>query len=195
MEKVEKVYYKRLCGRLGVGRPFWWYALRRNGKFIRKFSEKNLVADPSNLGAEWVPNCLATARMYNGKSRYSTFSFLAGSLQAEGCRDSLEALKGSNILVDIIRGRDRRRNRAKSWFWQKPKQNQDPINTTSSRSGANEEKQSQQQQRETLQQVLERNGNRGEVEECGGRVSLAYEDPAGYAKALMELVTTPVSPT
>ena len=171
MQKVKKTY-KRLCGILG--RLFWWYALRRNGKFIQKFSEKNLVASPDNLGEDWTPNCVATARMYNGKSRYSTFSFLAGSLQAEGCRDSLEALKGSDVLVDIIQGRDKRRNRAKSWFWQKPKKNKETGETD----------RQQEQQRETLQDVLKRNGNRGNTLECGGRISLAYEDAPGYAQAL-----------
>jgi hypothetical protein len=177
MQKVEKSY-RRLCGILG--RLFWWYALRRNGKFIQKFSEKNLVASPDNLGEDWTPNCVATARMYNGKSRFSTFSFLAGSLQAEGCRDSLEALKGSDILVDVIQGRDKRRNQAKSWFWQKPKKNQETAETD----------RQQEQKRETLQDVLKRNGNRGNTLECGGRISLAYEDAPGYAMALTKHLST-----
>ena len=123
--KVAKSY-RRLCGILG--KLFWWYACRRNGKFIQKFSEKNLVADPNNLGDSWTPNCVQTARLHEGKSRYSTFSFLAGALQ-DGCQASLEALKDTNIRIDIIMGRDIRRNKAKSWFWQKPKRNKDESTT------------------------------------------------------------------
>jgi hypothetical protein len=54
-------------------------------------------------------------------SRYSTFAFLAGCLQ-DGCQASLAALKGkSDVRIDVIKGRDIRQNRAKSWFWQKSK--------------------------------------------------------------------------
>ena len=150
--------------------------MRKDGKFIQKFSERNLVADGANLGPHWTPNCVATARMNQGKSRYSTFAFLAGSLQVGGCRNSLTALKDSNVKVDIIRGRDSRRNRAKSWFWQKRKvESKKPEESTAPR--------------ETLSQVLERNGNHGKVLETGGRISLAHEDAPGYAKALLEFLS------
>lgn len=191
-ERQQKVHksYKTLCGT--AGRLFWWYALRDQGKFIQKFSEKNLVANAENLGDDWTPNCVASARMYNGKSRYSAFSFLAGSLQMNGCRDSLEALRGSGVSVDIIQGRDQRRNRAKSVFWQslqkkrkssKQQQQQQHQEMTTTPSPPKEE-----EEEETFQQVLQRNGNRGEVLRVGGRISLAHEDAPGYAKALLDLL-------
>ena len=182
--KVEKSY-KTLCG--PVGRLFWWYALRKQGKFIQSFSERNLVAEAANLGDDWTPNCVATARMYNGKSRYSTFSFLAGSLQMEGCRDSLEALRGSGVTVDIIQGRDRRRNRAKSVFWQTVRKTT-TTTTKKKKKRQPEEMTPSPPAEDTLQQVLKRNGNRGEVLEVGGRISLAHEDAPGYAKALVNLL-------
>ena len=176
-EKKNKVLksYKTLCGPLG--RLFWWYALRKQGKFIQSFSERNLVANSENLGDDWTPNCVATARMYNGKSRYSTFSFLAGSLQMDGCRDSLKVLRGSNVNVDIIQGRDRRRNRAKSVFWRKLQ-----------RRKGGQRGQPSQISEETLEQVLQKNGNSGKVLQVGGRVSLAHEDAWGYAKAITDLL-------
>jgi hypothetical protein len=137
--KVAKSY-KTLCGI--PGKLFWWYACRNEGSFIRAFSEKNLVADPSNLGPTWQSNCYQTAISYNGLGKYSTFSFLAGTLQ-DGCQDSLDALKNNNnnnnntsaaaaTRIDIIKGADIRRNQAKSWFWQqKKKQKQKQKNNTS----------------------------------------------------------------
>ncbi|CAB9504202.1 expressed unknown protein [Seminavis robusta] len=171
LDKIQKSY-KTLCGL--TGKLFWWYALRNDGAFIQTFSERNLVADAANLGDAWTRNCVATARMNQGTSRFSTFAFLAGSLQADGCRDSLLTLRNSGVLVDLIRGRDGRRNRAKSWFWQRKKS-----------------KTKSTIQRETLQQVLQRNGNRGNVIEVGGRISLAHEDGPGYAKALLEFLARP----
>jgi hypothetical protein len=177
--KVQKSY-KILCGL--VGRFFWWYALRKNGSFIQKFSERNLVSDAAKLGQAWTPNCVATARMYNGNSRYSTFSFLAGSLQVEGCRDSLAALQGSDVLVDLIQGKDRRRNRAKSWFWQKRKEKTDKSSSLDDQSVV------ESPPWESLQQVLQKNGNRGDVMQVDGRISLAHEDAPGYAEALLKLL-------
>ena len=128
--KVAKSY-KTLCGI--PGKLFWWYACRNNGSFIRKFSEKNLISDPSNLGPTWQSNCYQTAISYNGLGKYSTFSFLAGTLQ-DGCQDSLDALKNDNdndsiaTRIDIIKGADTRRNQAKSWFWQKKEKKQKNSN-------------------------------------------------------------------
>jgi hypothetical protein len=124
--KVAKSY-RTLCGI--PGQLFWWYACRNNGSFIRKFSEKNLISDPSNLGPTWQSNCYQTAISYNGLGKYSTFSFLAGTLQ-DGCQHSLDALKNDNdnkstaTRIDIIKGADIRRNQAKSWFWQKKEKKQ-----------------------------------------------------------------------
>ena len=65
--------------------------------------------------------------MHGGRSRYSTFAFLAGTLQ-DGCLDSLNTLKGTDVKIDFIRGTDKRRNRAKSWFG--PEGNRVPKNVT-----------------------------------------------------------------
>jgi hypothetical protein len=169
-QKVLKAY-KRLCGVLG--KVFWWYSCRNKGAFIQKFSEKNLVADPENLGDRWRPNCYATAKMNGGKSKYSTFAFLAGTLQ-DGCRESLDALKNTNIRIDIIKGRDVRRNQAKSWFWQKPKR----------KPGATEE------HRKTFRDLVIENDNGGRETLIGGRVSLAHEDAEGYSDAILEYLVT-----
>jgi hypothetical protein len=181
--KVAKSY-RTLCGILG--KLFWWYACRRNGKFIQKFSEKNLVADPDNLGDSWTPNCVQTARLYEGKSRYSTFSFLAGALQ-DGCQASLEALKDTHVRIDIIMGRDIRRNKAKSWFWQKPKRNNNES-TTNKESNKSEREVQVEEPRKTFRDFVEENGNGGRERVVGGRVSLAHEDAPGYADALMALI-------
>jgi hypothetical protein len=65
--KVEKSY-RTLCGILG--KLFWWYACRNDGAFIQKFSEKNLVADPTNLGDQWRLNCYTTAKMNGHYQRW-----------------------------------------------------------------------------------------------------------------------------
>ena len=167
--KVAKAY-KRLCGLLG--RLFWWYACRKEGKFIQTFSEKNLVADPSNLGGTWRSNCYLTAKARGGMSRYSTFAFLAGCLQ-DGCQASLAALKGKSLVrIDVIKGRDIRQNRAKSWFWQKSKR----------KSSSSEEP---GKPRKTFRDYAEENGNGGRELTIGGRISLAHEDPVGYAEAIV----------
>lgn len=106
-QKVERSY-RTLSGI--VGKIFWWYALRKNGRFIQKFSERNLAADPQNLGNEWTPTCVETAKSYF--SRYSTFAFLAGALQMS-CQPAFASLRNSTISVDVILGGDKRRNPAR----------------------------------------------------------------------------------
>ena len=108
-QKVEKAY-KTLTGI--VGRLFWWYSLRRDGRFIQQFSERNLAADPANLGKDWTPQCLHTA-VSKPNSRYSTFAFLAGALQMD-CKPSFEAVKNKTI-IDVIVGGDKRRNPARRY--------------------------------------------------------------------------------
>eukprot|EP00562_Extubocellulus_spinifer_P034259 CAMPEP_0178696052 /NCGR_PEP_ID=MMETSP0699-20121125/9200_1 /TAXON_ID=265572 /ORGANISM="Extubocellulus spinifer, Strain CCMP396" /LENGTH=511 /DNA_ID=CAMNT_0020341825 /DNA_START=29 /DNA_END=1564 /DNA_ORIENTATION=- len=192
-EKVKKSY-RTLSGILG--NMFWWYSLRRNGKFVQKFSEKNLVGMPENLGDDWTPNCVATARICGGRSRYSTFAFLAGTLQ-DGCSDSLEGLKGSGVKIDFIRGTDKRRNSARSWFWQR--QRKKGRRDAESRGGNDnvstdiKEKRDtslneQEAETDTIQKYVQMNGNRGETAYVGGRISLAHEDANGYAHALMKFI-------
>eukprot|EP00956_Cyclotella_meneghiniana_P020478 scaffold36296_cov115-Cyclotella_meneghiniana.AAC.6 len=170
LNKVHKSY--RTLSRTIVGKLFWWYALRKNGRFLQKFSERNLVGDANSLGEEWTPNCLATAKQNDGRSRYSTFAFLAGALQ-DGCVKSLTALRGSNVKIDFIRGRDVRRNRAKSWFW----------------SRQNKTRLQEEDTHETIQEYIDRNGNRGREVFVDGRISLAWEDADGYAKSIIELMS------
>jgi hypothetical protein len=170
--KVRKSY-RTLSGI--PGRLFWWYSLRKEGRFVRSFSEKNLVGDATALGEKWTPNCVATARLHEGRGRYSTFAFLAGTLQ-DGCVGSLDILKGAAVAVDFIRGTDKRRNRAKSWFWTRKKRAEDRV--------CDEEP-----AEETFQQYVHDNGNRGKEVFVQGRISLAWEDSEGYAKGLMELLS------
>jgi hypothetical protein len=176
--KVHKSY-RTLSGVLG--KLFWWYALRRNGKFIQKFSERNLVGDAELLGDKWTPNCIAAARLHNGQSKYSTFAFLAGALQ-DGCEESLSSLRGSDIKVDFIRGRDVRQNRAKSWFWSRKKKS---ANSIEKNSRSDPEKEAV---RQTIQHFIHKNGNRGQEVFVDGRISLAWEDADGYAKSIIELI-------
>ena len=171
-QKVKKSY--RTLSDI-AGRLFWWYALQKRGKFIQSFSEKNLVGSPESLGDEWTKNCVAVAKLNDGRSRYSTFSFLAGSLQ-EGCRRSLDELKNSHVNIKFIRGTDKRRNRARSWFWQRRKRRKE------------EEGKSEDAAEMTIEQYVKANGNGGNVEFIGGRISLAHEDPRGYAAALRLLL-------
>ena len=135
--------------------------------------EKNLVADPSNLGSQWRPNCVEAAKVPT--SRYSTFAFLAGTLQ-DGCQESLPALMGSDVSIDFIKGRDKRRNRARSWFWQKAKKKQPPP------------PQEQPERQPTLAEYVRENETGGREELVGGRISLAHEDAEGYARALFKFI-------
>ena len=100
--------YRRLSG--WVGGIFWRYALWREGRFIQKFSEKNLAASAESLGSNWRPMCLTTCKSYP-RSKYSTFSFLAGALRCN-CKDFLDTLKGK-LRVDVIGGIDKRQNSAR----------------------------------------------------------------------------------
>ena len=172
--------YKRLCGVLG--NLFWWYACRKEGQFIQTFSEKNLVADPDNLGPYWRDDCYQTAISNDGASRYSTFAFLAGTLQ-DGCTSSLNTILNNQnrIRIDIIKGQDTRRNQAKSWFWQKKKRIrvEDKDNKIS-----NTEKETKTYK--TLRDYLQENGIEGNDYEVGGRISLAHEDAIGYSDAMMD---------
>jgi hypothetical protein len=113
MKKVQQSY-RTLSGAI-VGKLFWWFALRNNGKFIQNFSETNLAADPKNLGEEWTPTCVQMARTFP-KSRYSTFAFLAGALQTS-CQPAFDALANNNtdIAVNVILGGDKRKNPAKRY--------------------------------------------------------------------------------
>ncbi len=91
--KVRKSY-RTLSGL--ARRLFWWYSLRKDGRPIQKFSERNLVGDAASLGEKWTPNCVVAAKLNEGQSRYSTFSFLAGALQ-DGCSESLDGLRGLDV--------------------------------------------------------------------------------------------------
>lgn len=163
--------YRTLSGI--VGKAFWWYALRKDGKFIQNFSERNLVGDPASLGKRWTPNCITAARHLGGKSRYSTFAFLAGALQ-DGCIDSLNSLKGSEVKIDLIRGTGRKeRRRPRSFFWKRKVS----------------DKSSEPQKETTVEEYIERNGNQCSVAYINAaRISLAWEDSASYARELMALL-------
>ena len=173
-EKVKKSY-RTLSG--VAGNLFWWYALRKDGRFIQRFSEKNLVGRAENLGDEWTKNCVAVAKLNDGRSRYSTFSFLAGSLQ-EGCKKSLDTFKESHVQINFIRGADKRRNRARSWFWQRRKQ------SAGGDEGEEKKENNNAEAERTIEQYVKENRNGGRTEFIGGRISLAHEDPDGYAAAL-----------
>ena len=204
--KVAKSY-RTLSGI--AGNLFWWYSCRNEGAFIQTFSEKNLIADPKNLGPTWRSNCYKTATSFDGRGKYATFSFLAGTLQ-DGCLLSLEAIKDSSREISIIKGADVRRNRAKSWFWQKPK-NQEAKKTEKSPSTTGDENPETEQAPdgteamatapsannvdspaaqpyETFRDYAEKNGNGGRELVIGGRISLAHEDPEGYADALLHFL-------
>lgn len=158
-----------------AGKAFWWYSLRKDGKFIRSFSEKNLASDPENLGEDWVPQCIQTAKSNDGYSRFSTFSFLAGSLQG-GCEEKFNVLAGQ-IPISVIRGSDKRKNPARSYFWTRNRKSRKEIH--------NEEK--------SLSQLLKENKNFGEELFVGGRRCPAHEDANGFAKAMMSLLSLDTS--
>jgi hypothetical protein len=112
------------------------------------------------------------ASQNGGQSKYSTFAFLAGTLQ-DGCVASLNALKEhrDKIRVHVVKGRDTRKNRAKSWFWRKRKQ---------------EKRQGPQT---TFRDYLEENGLGGKETIIGGRISLAHEDAQGYRDAILSFLS------
>eukprot|EP00986_Skeletonema_menzelii_P020060 scaffold29997_cov171-Skeletonema_menzelii.AAC.6 len=166
--------YRTLSG--VVGKLFWIYALRKEGKFIETFSKRNLVGDPASLGNHWTPNCVSAARHLGGKSKYSTFAFLSGALQ-DGCRDSLNSLKGTGVKIDFIRGTDRKQTRRpKSYFWKRKSSSVKPAGVET------------EVKQETVEEYIERNGNRGSTSLIGGRISLAWEDSKGYATELIKLL-------
>lgn len=162
-EKVAKSY--RFLSGL-PGKFFWWYSLRKNGKFIRKFSERSLVADPANLGEDWTPQCVATAKVQN--SKFSTFAFLAGALQHD-CRAAFATLGEKRVQIDVISSPSKKAEKpsARSWFWERKRKLKPKT-----------------EDEERLSQFLERNGNGGGEIFVGGRTCLAHEDAEGYAKAL-----------
>jgi hypothetical protein len=129
--------------------------------------------------------------MERGKNRFATFAFLAGTLQ-DGCQASLDVLRdtyknknGTTVQIDVIKGRDVRRNQAKSWFWQNPKKQQQQQQQQPT---ATKEERSTQPPYETIRDLVERNGNGGRELVIGGRISLAHEDAPGYANALLEFL-------
>ena len=170
MNKIQKSY-NTLSGI--AGSLFWWYALRNNGTFIQKFSEKNLAARAENLGEDWTPNCVETAKGFEGRSRFSTFAFLAGSLNGNN-NERLKALEGKDTMnIDVITGGDTRRNRARSWFWDKrSKDVETEINV----------------EKTTLVPILQQNGNGGREFFVGGRRCPAHEDAKGFCKTLLEII-------
>ncbi len=54
---------------------------------------------------KWTPNCVAVAKLNVGRRQYSTFLFLAGTLQ-DGCLESLDALRGLDVMIDFVSGGD-----------------------------------------------------------------------------------------
>lgn len=165
--------YLRLC-QSGIGNLFWWYACRKKGAFIQTFSEKNLVADPKNLGDQWRINCFETAIRNDGQSKFSTFAFLAGTLQ-DGSVAGLTALQDAtqHPAIHVIKGKDIRQQRAKSWFWQKRKRQVQADPRPS---------------RKTFRDYLEETGLGGREIVVGGRISLAHEDAPGYRDAVLSFL-------
>ena len=188
--------YRTLCG--PAGKLFWWYSLRKGGRFVQKFSERNLVGNPESLGEAWTPNCVATGKLDGGRSRYSTFAFLAGTLQ-EGCQASLDVLRGKDVKIDFIRGKDKRKNKARSGLSEEgmklqdevtlSKGNGDSVDTVGQLVAATEALSPTGEEEETIQDYVKRNGNSGKTKWVGGRISLAHEDGEGYATALMEHIS------
>lgn len=111
-------------------------------------------------------------------SRYSTFAFLAGTLQ-DGCKKSLDTLKSDEngaTKIDVIRGRDIWRNRARSWFWQKPNKKSAPVNEQLPAPPT------------TFGDYVKQNGNGGRESVIGGQVSLAHEDAPGYCNSILSFL-------
>lgn len=89
--------------------------------------------------------------------------------------DSLDALKGTTVQLDVIKGADIRKNRARSWFWQRNKK----------RKKQREPSKDPEEPRGTFRDFVEKNGNGGREIVVGGRISLAHEDAQGYASAIL----------
>ena len=197
----------RTLSRRAVGGLFWWYSLRNEGVFIQKFSEKNLMARPENIGKDWRPRCYATAKAFEGKSRYSTFAFLAGSLNGgNGVRldDLIRWNKGNgsdnkSIGVAIIIGGEMKGKAARSWFWKRrPKVIEDEKTRMSMTEQTNPKDPNDRFYRNPLNELpppratftayLRKNGFRCTETIVGGRFCPAHEDARGYARAVMGLL-------
>lgn len=156
------------------------------------------MARPENLGEGWQPRCYETAKAYGGKSRYSTFAFLAGSLNG-GSRERLEELArwnegggsdGEGLGIGIIIGGEMKGKAARSWFWKRrPKANRDKkptVSMTYQTNNANGYKPDESPPpRASFTAYLQQNGFRCIGTVVGGRVCLAHEDAEGYAGAVM----------
>jgi len=173
--------YKTLCGI--VGKAFWWYSLRRDGAFIQKFSVKNLAAHEDTLGEQWLPKCVETARSMDGYSRFSTFSFLSGSLQG-GCAEALDVLRGK-LPIYVIRGRDTRKNPTRSWFWAR-RQNENAARKKEKNIGQST---SVSYPEISLSEFLKQNGNDGTEKMVRGRRCVAHEDAQGFGNALIDFIS------
>lgn len=183
MEKLERTYYNILLR--WPGKLFWWYALRNRGIFLRRFAERNLFSDPANLGWEWCPNCLQTALLHEQRTKHSTFAFLAGALQ-RNCQDVFQDLKlqhtsthnqdSAKLQISLILPRDTKENRAKSWLWQKQRHKA----TQSARA---------QSLPQSWVEYLSENHLGGNNRVVDGRRCIAYEDPRGFAEALVSLLS------
>jgi hypothetical protein len=175
--KIQKSY-RTLSGI--IGKAFWWYALRNDGDFIQKFSVKNLAAREENLGDEWRPKCVETARAFEGKSRFSTFAFLAGCLNG-GNYERFEILKDHNeVKIDVITGGDKRENPAKSIFWDRRK-------TTEEKEGViNEDHEPVEET--SLVSYLNDNGRKVNEMVVGGRRCPAHEDAAQFSMAMIKVL-------
>ena len=90
--------------------PLGNYAYRRlrggkpRGKRIREFSQRNLFADPADVDAEWIAQCVVGSR--DSRGRFATFSYLCGSIPACGAwrDDRGELFDSLNVPVQLLRG-------------------------------------------------------------------------------------------
>ena len=90
--------------------------------------------------------------------------------------ESLAALKKSNVSINLIKGQDNRRNKARSWFWQKKKKTSKALD-------------SEEKDYQTFRDYLMGNKFHGANEiVVNGRVSLAHEDPDGYSSAVLKFI-------
>jgi hypothetical protein len=78
------------------------------------------------------------------------------------------------IQIDVIKGRDVRQNRAKSWFWQRQKHFKKAI--------------PKELPRKSFRDYLEEYGLGGREILIDGRISLAHEDATGYRDALLSFL-------
>ncbi len=92
-----------------------------------------------------------------------------------GNSERLKALGGEDAMkINVITGGDTRRNRARSWFWERrPKKVEDDA---------------QQILVTSLVGKLQENGNGGEEIFVGGRRCPAHEDAKGFSRALVTII-------